>query len=153
MVFTRSALKISGALCILLGWNVWLYRCGPHAKPRTVTCNTTSITSQLHWVNGQMQIALRFSRFVCARAWLCKTDSRLSEDQGSQNIALSAINNAFSVHSNHVQDSCELGMYHWINSLYSCVLTATVQHSLQDSGSSGPRLLGSLVLGSWIQCL
>ena len=51
-----------------------------------------------------MQIVLRLSHFVCVQAWLRKTDSRVSEDQGSQNIALSVINNAFSVHSNHVQD-------------------------------------------------
>ena len=68
------------------------------------------------------------------------------EDQRRQRIALSAINivdyainNTYQPHTRH-----SIG----IDSLYSCILAATVQHSPQDSGSSGPWVLGSLVLGS-----
>ena len=49
----------------------------------------------------------RLSRSVC---WMvCKPGFAeltvdYSEDQRSQKIALSAINNAFSVHSDHIQD-------------------------------------------------
>ena len=66
-----------------------------------------------------------------------------SEDQRSQRIALSAINNAFGVHSDHVQDIVVTkARSTGTDSLYSCILTATVQHSPQESGTSGPRSLG-----------
>ena len=56
-----------------------------------------------HWsprVDGEMQIVSRLSRFVCANLAL----QDYSEDQKSQRIVSSAINNAFGVHSDHVQD-------------------------------------------------
>ena len=88
------------------------------ANPRIVSFiayKTTSVTRLVHGsyshcdprVKGQMRIISRLSRSVCrdgVQAWLCKTDSRLLWDQRSQRIALSAINNAFGVHSDHVQD-------------------------------------------------
>ena len=54
-------------------------------------------------VNSLQTLSLCVSDGV--QAWFCKTESiDYSEDQRSQKIALSAINNAFGVHSNHVQD-------------------------------------------------
>ena len=49
----------------------------------------------------------RLSRSVCqmvCKPGFAKLTVDYSEDQRSQKIVLSAINNAFSVHSDHVQD-------------------------------------------------
>ena len=89
---------------------------------------------------GQMQIVSKLSLCVCKPDFV-KLTVDYSEDQRSQiKIALSAINNAFNAHSNDIQDivmslACNIGT----DSLYSCILTATVQHSPQDSRSSGPE--------------
>ena len=49
-----------------------------------------------------MQIVSRLSRFVCPG--FAKLTVDYSEDQRSQRIAMSVINNAFGVHSDHVRD-------------------------------------------------
>ena len=54
-----------------------------------------------------MQIVSKLSCSVSrdgVQAWLCKLTVDYSEDQISQRIAVSAVNNAFGVHSDHVQD-------------------------------------------------
>ena len=98
---------------------------------------------------GQMQIVSKLSLYVCKPDFV-KLTVGYSEDQRSQiKIALSAINNAFNAHSNDIQDivmslACNIGT----DSLYSCILTATVQHSPQDSRSSGPWVPRFPILGS-----
>ena len=51
----------------------------------------------------------RSVRQMVCKPGFAKLTVDYSEDQRSQKIALSVLNNAFSVHSDHVQDSCELG--------------------------------------------
>ena len=67
-------------------------------------CKTTSITAlrskgQRSNANGLETLAL----CVC-KSDFAKVTVDYSEDQRNQRIALSAINNAFGVHSDHVQD-------------------------------------------------
>ena len=79
------------------------------AKLKFVAYKTTSATSYMHRaprVKGHMEIVLRLT--LCIQKWLAKLTVDYSEDQRSQrivsNIALSAINNTFGVHSDDVQD-------------------------------------------------
>ena len=64
-------------------------------------------------VKGQMQIVSALCVVMVCKPGFAKLTVDYSEDQRSQRIALSAVNNAFGVHSDHVQDivldSCELG--------------------------------------------
>ena len=57
-------------------------------------------------VKGQMQIVSRLTLCVVTvcKPGFAKLTVDYSEDQRSQRIVLSAINNAYRVHSDHVQD-------------------------------------------------
>ena len=65
-------------------------------------CNCTEVQGS----KIKKKIVSRLYFALCMRKpGFAKLTVDYSEDQRSQRIALSAINNAFSVHSNHVQDT------------------------------------------------
>ena len=101
-----------------------------------------------------MQIVSRLSRSVCVcKPGFAKLTVDYSEDQRGQRIALSAINNAFGVHSDHIQDIVvSQARKHWHCQTVQLVVFQLLQcnTALKYLGPrvAGPQVLGSLVLGS-----
>jgi len=104
---------INTRLCYFTLSSTFFYPFFTLQNPRIVSfiaCKTTSVTSSTHGdpgVKDHMHNSLGLS--LCKSAWLCKTDSRLhwgskKSDDSLKYVALSAINNAFGVQGNDVQD-------------------------------------------------
>ena len=88
-----------------------------------------------HGVKGHIQIVSRLSLCVCKFGLAKLTVDYLEDQRRQRKITMSAMNNTFGVLSNNVQDRGVSYDYSiTTDCIYSCILTATVQHSPQDSG-------------------
>ena len=103
----------------------------PLSIPSYVYAQRSQARSQRSHPNSLKTLSLCVCKFGLAKL----TVDYLEDQRRQRKITMSAMNNTFGVLSNNVQDRGVSYDYSiTTDCIYSCILTATVQHSPQDSG-------------------